>query len=491
MTLVPGVALPGYPQVRSGLPAARLLRRCWSLARPDVVYVATEGPLGWSAVRIARELGIPVVSGFHTNFHVYARHHRAGCLSPVVLRYLRRFHNRTSGTLVPTADLRAQLAVLGFENLSLLGRGVDGTLFDPARRSASLRAAWGAGDGDLVALYVGRVAPEKNVSLAVGAYHAMRRVSPSARLVVVGDGPLRSALAAAHPDVLFPGAETGERLATHYASADIFLFPSETETFGNVTLEALASGLAVVAYDYAAAHLYITSGESGVLVPLGDSQGFIGAAVGLARSPRQIEAMRREARARALSASWPSVVARFESLPDRRGSGGAPDPPRGASSRPPSPLAPPSQSTPLDRRLALRRWSVLHTGSLDGWMLGGLLLGLVAVVWAGWRLAKAVGNVRALSPAPVLMRLLAPWARTRSYSDEEFFRADGAGEPWVERRRGRSTVCRASCAPGTRGPGSGARRSARASRISASPTPIACRSRSRGSCGSASTSAPS
>jgi glycosyltransferase involved in cell wall biosynthesis len=299
------------------------------------VYVATESALGWSAVRIARQLGIPVVSGFHTNFHVYARHHRAGCLGPLVLRYLRRFHNRTSGTLVPTADLRAQLQRLGFENLRLLGRGVDAELFAPARRSAALRTTWGARDEDLVALSVGRVAPEKNLPLAIAAYRAMRQASPATRLVVVGDGPLRSALETAHPDALFAGARTGEDLAAHYASADVFLFPSETETFGNVTLEALASGLAVLAYDYAAAHLYVRSGESGVLAPLGDAPAFIDAAVDLARAPHQVAAMRPRARAQALAASWPSIVARFEAV--LAGADPASRPPRRATHRPARP----------------------------------------------------------------------------------------------------------------------------------------------------------
>jgi glycosyltransferase involved in cell wall biosynthesis len=312
LTLVRGLPLPGYEALRFGLPAGARLRERWVSPRPDVVYVATEGPLGWSAVRTARLLGIPVLGGFHTNFHRYARHYRAGWFQQGIARYLRSFHNRTDGTLVPTAELRDHLRSAGFRNLTVLGRGVDGRLFTPGRRSTALRRAWGASDSDLVALYVGRIAPEKNVELAVRAYHAMRRTRGAVRFVVVGDGPSRRALQEALPDVLFPGVMTGEPLAEHYASADIFLFPSATETFGNVTLEAMASGLVVVAYDYAAARAHVDSGHSGVLVPYRDADAFVEAAVSLACSPARRLEMRAHVRESVAHLHWDHVVARFE-----------------------------------------------------------------------------------------------------------------------------------------------------------------------------------
>ena len=318
LTLVRGFPLPGYEALRFGLPAGARLHARWSSRRPDVVYVATEGPLGWSAVRTARRLGIPVLSGFHTNFHGYARHYRAGWLRQGVARYLRTFHNRTDGTLVPTHELRDHLRSAGFQKLTVLGRGVDGRLFNPARRSAALRRAWGASESDLVVLYVGRIAPEKNVELAVRAYHAMRRIAAATRFVVVGDGPSRPALQEGLPGVPFRGELTGEALAEHYASADVFLFPSETETFGNVTLEAMASGLVVVAYDYAAARAHIEPGRSGVLVPYGDADVFVEAAVALARLPERRLAMRVRVRETVAHLHWDHVVARFETwLADR------------------------------------------------------------------------------------------------------------------------------------------------------------------------------
>jgi glycosyltransferase involved in cell wall biosynthesis len=243
--LVAGMPLPGYKGLRVGFPAGAVLRTAWRRSRPDAVYVATEGPLGWSAVRAGAALGIPVYSGFHTNFHRYVQHYGAAWLRHPITTYLRRFHNATTGTLVSTVGLREELTAAGFTNLSVLGRGVDNDRFDPARRSTALRAAWGASEKDLVVLCVGRIAPEKNVELAVAAYRAMQRGNARLRFVIVGDGPLGASLARAHPDLVFRGFRTGDDLATHYASGDVFLFPSETETFGNVTLEAMASGLAV------------------------------------------------------------------------------------------------------------------------------------------------------------------------------------------------------------------------------------------------------
>jgi len=314
VTLVRGVPLPGYRGLQFGLPAGGVLRRSWTRYRPDVVYVATEGPLGWSAVRSARRLGIPVFSGFHTNFDCYSKHYRAGCLRRVIFRYLCRFHNRTSGTLVPSLDLRDRLQAFGVHNVSVLGRGVDSQQFAPERRCGELRSRWGATEHDLVVLYVGRVAPEKNLGLAVAAYRAMQRSGVPVKFVIVGDGPLGAALRRDQVDLIFCGVHTGQRLATHYASADVFLFPSETETFGNVTLEAMASGLGVVAYNYAAAKMHIRHGETGVLVPYGDSHAFVDAAAKLECEPHALHKIRRQAREYAATLSWQHVVERFATL---------------------------------------------------------------------------------------------------------------------------------------------------------------------------------
>jgi glycosyltransferase involved in cell wall biosynthesis len=314
VTLVPSLPFPWYRDLQVGIPAGGLLRNCWTEHRPDVVYVATQGPLGWSAVRTARRLGIPVFSGFHTNFHSYSKYYGASWLRPVIVRYLRRFHNRTHGTLAPSIDVRDRLQASGFKNVYVLDRGVDSQLFTPERRCPELRCSWGVPETGLAMLYVGRVAPEKNLRVAVAAYRAMQGFCGASKFVIVGDGPFRATLQKEHHDLIFCGVRTGVDLARHYASADVFLFPSETETFGNVTLEAMASGLVVVAYDYAAARMHIANGETGVLVPCGASQAFVGAAAYLARARQSLHKMRWQARAYARSIDWRQVVEKFETL---------------------------------------------------------------------------------------------------------------------------------------------------------------------------------
>ncbi|MPZ43679.1 MAG: glycosyltransferase [Betaproteobacteria bacterium] len=311
--LVRGVPIPGYGSLRMGLPATRLLKKRWRTLRPDVVQVATEGPLGWSATRAARQVGVPVASEFHTNFHAYSKHYGAGWLHGVIARYLRNLHNAAALTMVPTRELAESLSQRGFERVTVVGRGIDTALFDPRRRSASLREAWGVTDDAPVVLHVGRLAPEKNLDLLFAAFDAMRARCPRARLVVVGDGPERSRLAQRYPGHYFAGMRRGEALATHYASADIFLYPSLTETFGNVTLEAMASGLAVVAFDYAAARQHIVHDVSGLLSPFGDAAAFVRHAATLADSWESISRLRQAARMVAQSADWKRV---FDALED-------------------------------------------------------------------------------------------------------------------------------------------------------------------------------
>ncbi len=210
---VASVPLPGYSALRVGLPAGRKLVRRWRADRPDVVHVATEGPLGWSAVIAARRLGIPVSSSFHTNFHSFAAHYRAAPLRRAALCYLRTLHNLTRRTLVPSVTVREELDRAGFRNLGILGRGVDTDLFGPVRRDSHLRRVWGAGPETPVVIHVGRLASEKNPGLLVDSFEAMRRLHrPAPRLVLVGDGPARRRLEREHPFCGLPPYVVCERL---------------------------------------------------------------------------------------------------------------------------------------------------------------------------------------------------------------------------------------------------------------------------------------
>ena len=268
--LVRGASLPRYPGLKFGLPATRQLRRHWQANRPDAIYVATEGPLGWSALRAARQLGIPAATGFHTRFDTYMRDYGLPMLAPVALRWMRHFHNSAQATLVPTRELQVLLETEGFDNVVRLARAVDTSHFDPCHRDPVLRALWGVGERGVAAIFVGRIAAEKNLALAMDAFRALQRQRPEARFVWVGDGPAREALQRDNPDFIFCGLQRGEALARHFASADLFVFPSHSETFGNVTLEALASGVPTVAFDYGAARECLRDGLHGAAIPRSD-----------------------------------------------------------------------------------------------------------------------------------------------------------------------------------------------------------------------------
>ncbi|HEX5674644.1 MAG TPA: glycosyltransferase family 1 protein, partial [Azonexus sp.] len=309
-----GLPLPGYPGLRFGLPAGRRLARQWLQRRPDFVHVVTEGPLGWSAVNTARRLGIPVTSGFHTNFDRYSVHYGFGWMRPAVAAYLRSLHRRTLATMVPTAALAGELAGSGIAGVRVVGRGVDTTLYDPARRSSALRSSWKASEQAPVCLYVGRLAPEKNLALVRKTFSAIQAHHPAARMVWVGDGPSARQLASEDKDHHFAGMRLGEDLAAHYASADLFLFPSLTETYGNVVAEAMASGLPVLAFRSAAAAELIRDRVDGLAVSPGDENAYVAGALELASSLDRLAEIGRSARQAMLPRNWGRVVASFEAV---------------------------------------------------------------------------------------------------------------------------------------------------------------------------------
>ena len=310
--LVTGANLPRYPGLRFGLPAPSRLTRQWQQLRPDAIYIATEGPLGWSALRTARRLGIPVATGFHTRFDEYLPDYGVAWLQAAALRWMRRFHNQADATLVPTQELQQFLGEQGFDRVRLLARAVDSSQFEPERRDPALREEWGIDGNGFAAIYVGRIAPEKNLGLAVKAFRRLQQVRPKARFVFVGDGPARAKLAHDNPDFIFCGVQRGDALARHFASGDLFLFPSRSETFGNVTLEAMASGVATVAFDYGAAREYLRTDDNGIAVS--DDTEFVTAAVQLAGDDALRHRLGRNA-ATAMKRLHPQqVVAEFDAL---------------------------------------------------------------------------------------------------------------------------------------------------------------------------------
>lgn len=310
-TIVPGLPLPGYDGLRFGLPCSHKLRKLWAEARPDIIYAATEGPLGQSAIKAAAALDIPIVSGFHTNFHEYMRHYKLPILEKMVQGFLRKTHNKTRRTFAPSRDVIERLEAMGIEGTRLLGRGVDTALFNPNKRDAALRQRWGVDEQGTVALFVSRLAAEKNIPLAAKAFERIKTLEPGTACVFVGDGPERAKLEKAHPDYIFAGMQQGEALARHYASADLFVFPSVTETFGNVVTEAMASGLVTLAYDYAAPGRYIEDGGNGFLAPFDDGPAFLKAADRALAQKGDWPATRAAARTTAETLGWAGIVKQF------------------------------------------------------------------------------------------------------------------------------------------------------------------------------------
>lgn len=313
-TIVPGLPLPGYDGLRFGLPCRRKLRKVWEKRPPDIIYAATEGPLGQSAINAAEDLKIPVTSGFHTNFHEYMKHYKLPILERMVGGFLKKTHNRTLRTFAPSQDVIERLNEMGIKGTRLLGRGVDTELFCPSKRDPALRQRWGVdNESGVVAIFVSRLAAEKNIPLAAKAFERIRQRHPDVACVFVGDGPERTKLEKKHSDFIFAGMQKGEDLARHYASGDIFVFPSITETFGNVVTEAMASGLVTLAYDYAAPRRYIVNGENGYTAPFDDEAAFMSQLDIALKSQSEWSAIRRLARAKAETLGWDGIVEGFAS----------------------------------------------------------------------------------------------------------------------------------------------------------------------------------
>ena len=312
--LMRGMPIPSYPELKLGLPSKKTLVKTWTLRRPDVVHIATEGPLGWSALQAAKVLKLPVTSDFRTNFQSYSKHYGIGWLRKPIVAYLRKFHNATAYTMVPTKELKKTLSENGFLNLKVVSRGVDTSLFNMSKRDPDLRKTWGATDQSQVMISVGRMAPEKNLEQVLKTFEALKLLGTDLKLVMVGDGPLREQFQLKYPEIIFPGMLVQSELAKYYASADLFVFPSQTETFGNVTLEALASGIPVLAFDCAAARDWVQTGVNGWLVPENDPDGFARKAVEIFNTKNLLSQVTQSTRQQIVRLDWDQIAEQVESV---------------------------------------------------------------------------------------------------------------------------------------------------------------------------------
>lgn len=304
---VRGLPFPPYPELHLTLRSTRMVAalRAW---QPDIVHLAGPALLGAQGLRVARLLGLPAVGHFQTNLPQYARHYGMPWLSALAWRYLVLLHNRCRRTYTPSHPVAAECRQHGMRRVVVLPRGVDTAAFSPRFRSEALRRSWGVGEQQVVFLYAGRVAAEKNLRRLAD----LMSVVPDSRLVVVGDGPYRPALerqlaGAAH----FTGHLQGEALATAYASADVFAFPSLTETFGLVVLEAMASGLPVLAMRAGGVPDSVADGETGILCDPAVPDTWVAGARRLAGSPALRQALGRHGHNIAQGRSWEATFDRL------------------------------------------------------------------------------------------------------------------------------------------------------------------------------------
>ena len=299
-----------YPQLRLALPRVSAVTRELQAFGPTLVHAATPFGVGLAGRAAAQRIGAPFVSSYHTSFSAYAECYGLGMLSSAGWRYQRWFHNGGLRTFCPTRAVQRELESQGVRRTRVWGRGVDTARFSPQHRSIAFRrTVLGADAGAVVVAYVGRLAVEKGLDLALGAMRlAQERSTVPLKFVFAGDGPYGAACRAAAPEgSIFLGRLEGEQLATFYASADLFVFPSRTDTFGNVLLEAMASGLPVIAADAAPTRELLRDGACGVMAGAASPVPMADAIVALAHDPERRAWLARSGLSAASQHSWDAV----------------------------------------------------------------------------------------------------------------------------------------------------------------------------------------
>ena len=308
---IPSVPLPGSRseyRLALGLPHAARARL--DAFAPTIIHVAAPDWLGLSALDYARTRGLPAVASFHTRFDTYPRYYGLGALEKPITQYMRYFYARCARVYAPSPSMVEELQRDGIgRDIRLWARGVDQGLFHPRRRDADWRRSLGFAEDDVVVAFVGRLVLEKGIDVFSGAVNAAAALDRRVRALIVGEGPARAHFEAALPGAVFIGYQSGEALARAYASADVFLNPSVTETFGNVTLEAMASGLPAVAAAASGSRSLIEQGETGFLIEAAQSAAMFADAIAtLARNSALRARMGAAALRTARAFDWDAIL---------------------------------------------------------------------------------------------------------------------------------------------------------------------------------------
>ncbi len=276
---VPNVRMPvkGRGEYRLPLGLNAKAKADLEAFKPDIVHVSSPDPTGHAALKWARARDLPVLASVHTRFETYPRYYNMAFLEQPLIAMLRRFYNRCDALVAPSPSMIEELGEQGMgDDIGLWTRGVDRDVFDPSRRDMEWRRSLGLADDDVAIAFLGRLVMEKGLDVFADAIIELRKRQAPHKVLVIGDGPAREWFEKALPGGIFAGFQTGRDLGRALASADVFLNPSTTETFGNVTLEAMASGLPVVAARATGSASLVEDGVSGHLVEPSDTAAFAG-----------------------------------------------------------------------------------------------------------------------------------------------------------------------------------------------------------------------
>jgi len=314
---VPSVPIPGRSDYRFTLGITPSVRRELEAFAPTLYHVATPDLLGRHALSVAHDTDTPVVASYHTHFSSYLKYYHLDLFESALWAYLRRFYERCEQVYVPSTAIAEELSSHGItDGLRLWRRGVDTDRFTPRRRSSTWRRAHGIDDNEVVVAFVSRLVWEKGLDVYADVIQRLERQGVPHRSVVVGDGPAREDLEARLPNATFTGFLKGDDLARAYASSDVFLFPSDTETFGNVTLEAMASGVPTIAADAAGSRDLVEHDTTGVLCPPGNRDAFTKATKRLVLDASLRRSMSTAAHERAQHFTWPTILDRMNAYYD-------------------------------------------------------------------------------------------------------------------------------------------------------------------------------
>lgn len=302
---VPSVPLPTRSEYRVALGLPRAVRRRLQGFAPDIIHIAVPDLLGYGALKLGLKWNVPVVASYHTRYETYLKHYGLEFLRGALVKYLRYFYGTCRQVYVPSPSMAEKLVADGMPcDIRPWSRGVDTHLFHPHKRSADWRGKYGVGPEEFLVVFVGRLVREKQLGLLVDILQKFGATGIPHRSVIVGDGPERRALTKQLQHTVFTGFLDGEELAQAYASADVFLFPSDTESFGNVTLEAMASGVPAVCADATGSRSLVEQGVTGLLAKPGNADEFVEHLRALAGDGSLRRHMGVAARERSLRFTW-------------------------------------------------------------------------------------------------------------------------------------------------------------------------------------------